>query len=109
MPAAAATGSGSITWAPHPLFLIASALNKMRQPPYVLGGLSILQGYFGAWLRGAERQSDPDLIAFIRAYQLRALRIGKARAAAEIEAERASVWEAPGLTRDSRRPMNPAG
>ena len=89
-------GFGQYYMGTHPLFLIASAINKMRQPPYILGGLAILQGYFGAWLRGAPQQGDKALIPFIRAYQLRALRVGKARAAAEIEAERAGLWQMQG-------------
>ncbi len=88
-------GFGQYYMGTHPLFLIASAINKTRQPPYVTGSLSMLRGYFGAWLRRVPRQSDAELIPFIRAYQLRALRVGKARAAAEIEAERASAWQAP--------------
>ncbi|MEL6210447.1 MAG: glycosyl transferase family 2, partial [Pseudomonadota bacterium] len=71
-----------------------SALNKMRQPPLITGGLAILQGYFGAMLRREAQHADPDLRAFIRAYQRRALRVGKARAAAEIEAAQASAWTA---------------
>lgn len=86
-------GFGQYYMGTHPLFLIASAINKMRQPPYVTGGLSILQGYFGAWLRGDPQQSDPELIRFIRAYQLQALRVGKARAVADIEAERIGIWQ----------------
>ncbi|WP_027260243.1 glycosyltransferase family 2 protein [Sedimentitalea nanhaiensis] len=88
-------GFGQYYMGTHPLFLIASAINKLRQPPYVTGSLSMLRGYFGSWLHRVPQQSDADLIPFIRAYQLRALRVGKARAAAEIEAERASVWQAP--------------
>jgi hypothetical protein len=45
----------------------------------------MLWGYAGAWLKGARQLDDPELRAFIRAYQRRALRVGKARAAAEIE------------------------
>lgn len=86
-------GFGQYYMGTHPLFLIASAINKMRQPPYVTGGLSILQGYVGAWLHNDPRQSDTDLIPFIRAYQLRALRVGKARATAEIEAEQEEFWQ----------------
>jgi hypothetical protein len=52
----------------------------------------MLQGYLGAWLRGARQLDDPELVAFIRAWQRRALRVGKARAVAEVEAERASLW-----------------
>ena len=86
-------GFGQYYMGTHPLFMLASALYRMTRPPYVTGGLSMLLGYAGAWMRGAERQSDTALIAFIRAYQLRALRIGKAAAVAEIEAERATAWD----------------
>ena len=86
-------GFGQYYMGTHPLFIVASAINKMRQPPYILGGLAIIQGYFTSWLRGVKRQGDQDLIAFIRSYQLRALRVGKARAAAEIESERAGIWQ----------------
>lgn len=87
-------GFGQYYMGTHPLFLIASAVNKMRQPPFVLGGLAMLQGYFGAMLRRAPRHGDTDLVGFIRSYQLQALRHGKARAVARIEAERAEGWMA---------------
>lgn len=87
-------GFGQYYMGTTPLFLIASALNKMRQPPYLLGGFAMLQGYFGAMLRRTPRHGDDELVAFIRAYQRRALRMGKARAVAEIEAERAPLWTA---------------
>lgn len=85
-------GFGQYYMGTHPLFLIASAVNRMRYRPFVLGGLAMLQGYFGAMLRRVPRHGDADLIAFIRAYQLQALRHGKAGAVARIEAERAGVW-----------------
>jgi hypothetical protein len=75
-----------------PIYLVASALNKMRQRPYVLGGFAIVQGFFGAMLRQDAQHNDPELRAFIRAYQRRALFVGKAQAASEIEMERASLW-----------------
>lgn len=76
------------------LFILASVVNKMRQRPYVLGGLAIAQGYFGAMLKGVKRQEDAELRQFIRRYQMRALMVGKARAVAEIEADRAALWSA---------------
>ena len=84
-------GFGQYYMGTHPLFLIASAINKARQRPYVLGGLAMLQGYFVAMFRRAERHGDKELIAFIRAYQRRALVVGKAKAVAEIEASRADM------------------
>ena len=85
-------GFGQYYMGTGPLFLLASAVNKMRQKPYVLGSLAIVQGYLGAMLRGSKRLDDLELRAFIRAYQRRALMVGKARAVAEIEEDRAALW-----------------
>ncbi|MEM8843357.1 MAG: glycosyltransferase family A protein, partial [Pseudomonadota bacterium] len=67
------------------LYYCATCLFRMAEPPYVLGGLAMLQGYLQAWMRGDRQLDDPELRAFIRDYQRRALRKGKARAVAEIE------------------------
>ncbi|KIC41656.1 glycosyl transferase family 2 [Ruegeria sp. ANG-R] len=85
-------GFGQYYMGTGPLFLLASAVNKMRQKPYVLGGLAIVQGYFGAMFRGVEQHGDVELRRFIQSYQRRALLVGKARAVAEIEMDRASKW-----------------
>jgi hypothetical protein len=77
-----------------PLYYLATCVFRMAEPPYVLGGLAMLQGYLGAWLLGARQLEDRALVRFIRAYQRRALRVGKARAVAEIEADRKGVWQA---------------
>jgi len=74
------------------LYYLATCVFRMADPPYVLGGLAMLQGYVMAWARGERQLNDPELIAFIRDYQRRALRLGKARAVAEIEHARAPLW-----------------
>ena len=84
-------GFGQYFMGTDPLYFTATAAYRGLEPPYILGGLAMLQGYFGAWLRGERRLDDPRLVAFIRAYQRRALRVGRARAIAEIEAERAHL------------------
>ena len=86
-------GAGQYYMGSDPLYFIATAINRMRHPPYLLGGLATLQGYFGAMVRRAPRHEDEDLRAFIRGYQRRALIVGKSRAVAEIEADKASLWE----------------
>ena len=73
-------------------FFTATCILRMAHPPYVAGGLATWWGYVGAWVRGAKRHDDPELRAFIRAYQRRALRVGKARAIADINADRAKIW-----------------
>ena len=78
-------GRGQWFMGSDPLFYLATCIFRMAEPPYVTGGLSMLWGYVGAWLKGARQLDDPELRAFIRAYQRRALRVGKSRAVAEIE------------------------
>ncbi len=87
-------GFGQHFMGTHPLFMLASAVNKARQPPVILGSLAMLQGYFAAMLRGDRRLEDKDLVGFIRRYQLRALRVGKVRAIKEIEDAQAGSWKA---------------
>jgi biofilm PGA synthesis N-glycosyltransferase PgaC len=84
-------GFGQYYMGSDPLFYTATCVFRMVEPPYVLGGLAMMQGYIGAWLRGARQHEDTELRSFIRTYQRRALRKGKAHAVAEIEAERAGL------------------
>jgi glycosyltransferase involved in cell wall biosynthesis len=81
-------GFGQYFMGTDPLYFTATAVFRSIEPPYILGGLSMLQGYFGAMLRRDRQLDDPELRKFIRAYQRRALRVGRARAVAEIEADR---------------------
>jgi hypothetical protein len=52
----------------------------------------MLQGYLGAWLRGERQLDDPELRAFIRRYQRKALVKGRARAVAEIERRQEAIF-----------------
>jgi hypothetical protein len=84
-------GAGQWFMGSDPIYFTATALWKMAHPPYITGGLASLQGYLGAWLRGAKQYGDPELRAFIRRYQRRALLGGKTRAVAMAEAERENL------------------
>ncbi len=79
-------GFGQYFMGTDPLYFIATAAFRALEPPYILGGLAMLQGYFSAWLRGEKRLDDPELRAFIRAYQRRTLSVGRTRAMAELDA-----------------------
>ncbi|MGF1551789.1 MAG: glycosyltransferase family 2 protein [Paracoccaceae bacterium] len=85
-------GEGQWYMGSDPLFYAATCAFRMAEPPYVIGGLWMLWGYARGWLTGRPRHDDPDLVAFVRAYQRRALFRGKTRAVAEIEAERAALF-----------------
>ena len=83
-------GFGQYFMGTDPLYFLATAVFRALEPPYILGGLSMIQGYVGAWLRRAPRLEDAELRAFIRRYQRRALRVGRAQAVAEIAAEQSA-------------------
>ena len=87
-------GFGQYFMGSDPLYFFATAVFRALEPPYVLGGLSMLQGYIGAWIRGEKRLDDPELRVFIRRYQRRALLVGRKKAVAEIESDRAALWHA---------------
>ena len=78
-------GFGQYYMGSDPLYFLATGLYRMAHPPYVLGGLATIQGFVAAWLRGEKQHGDAELRRFIRAYQRRALKVGKAKAVLEIE------------------------
>lgn len=87
-------GFGQYYMGSDPLYFVATGLYRMAHPPYVLGGLATIQGYFGAWMRREQQHEDAELRRYIRDYQRRALRVGKSRAVAELEARAAGTWAA---------------
>lgn len=75
-------GKGQYHIGTHPLFfLLSSAYRAVRQKPYVTGTLYAIWGYAKAALDGEPRFGDREMIRFIRAYQMKALRAGKREAA----------------------------
>lgn len=86
-------GFGQYFMGTDPLYFTATAAFRAMEPPYVLGGISMLMGYFGAMLRRDKRLDDPELRAYIRRYQRRALVKGRAKAMAESEAEGAARFQ----------------
>lgn len=67
------------------LFMVASAIYRMNEKPYVLGSLAILWGWIKSALQGKPRYNDLEFRHFLRRYQMRALLIGKKRAIEEIQ------------------------
>ena len=79
-------GFGQYFMGTSPLYMVASAAYRTVRPPYLRGGLGMLVGYFGAWLRGAPQYDDPAFRAFLRRYQRECLLYGKREATRRIEA-----------------------
>lgn len=65
------------------LFMVASALYRVNEKPYVLGSLAILWGWVKSALQGKQRYEDMEFRKFLRRYQWRALLVGKKRAIEE--------------------------
>jgi GT2 family glycosyltransferase len=58
----------------HPIWQIFRSAYQVTRPPYVIGGLLLLVGYFWAFLRVKERPISPELVRFNRAEQMSRLR-----------------------------------
>lgn len=76
-------GTG-LTW------MIATAIYRIPEKPYVIGGLFILYGWLRSWLLRRPRYDEAGFRDFLRRYHKRALWIGKHRAIAEIDARNRS-------------------
>lgn len=66
------------------LWMVATAVFRIPEKPYVIGGLFILWGWLRSWLKGLPRYEEPGFRDFLRRYQRRALLVGKKRAIEEI-------------------------
>jgi hypothetical protein len=58
----------------HPAYLLASALYRLFERPWVLGGLCIVVGYVQAALRRQPRYDDPEFRDFLRRWQTNELK-----------------------------------
>jgi poly-beta-1,6-N-acetyl-D-glucosamine synthase len=68
------------------LYMLANAINRLAEKPYVLGSLAMLWGWLSSAFQGKPRYDDPEFRRFLRAYQRRALLVGKRRAIEELHA-----------------------
>lgn len=73
-------GYGQYFMGTGPVFMLASAVFRLNQKPYVLGSLAMLWGWFKAALQRKPRYQDLAFRRFLRRYQWRALLLGKRRA-----------------------------
>ncbi|MCF3933453.1 glycosyltransferase family 2 protein [Acuticoccus sp. M5D2P5] len=87
-------GLGQYVMGSDLLYFTATCAFRSLEPPYLLGGLNMFIGYVNAWRTGEKQLPDPQLRAFIRRYQRRALLVGRRRAVAEIEARTEPEWRA---------------
>lgn len=69
-------GRGQWFMGTHPLYIFASGIFRMRERPFLLGGLCIIGGYFEGWLKGQERYNDLNFRKHLHAWQLKRIGLG---------------------------------
>lgn len=69
------------------IYMLANAINRINEKPYLLGSLAMLWGWLSSAFKGKPRFDDPEFRKFLRRYQWRALLVGKKRAIDEIHRE----------------------
>lgn len=62
------------------LWMLATAIYRIPEKPYLVGGALILWGWLKSALQGKPRYDDAAFQAFLRTYQWNALRFGKKKA-----------------------------
>lgn len=86
-------GFGQYYLGTDPLYLLASAVFRLKDSPFILGSLAICWGYFKCFFNGTKRQEDKKLIEFIRAFQWKSLTKGKIKAMEIFEKNQESEWD----------------
>lgn len=79
-------GYGQYFMGTGPLYMLANALNRINERPYVLGSAAMLWGWLRSAIARQPRYDDAEFRRFLRSYQSRVLWAGKRRAIADIEA-----------------------
>ncbi len=67
------------------LYMLASAIYRLSEKPYVLGSLAVLWGWIKSAATLKPRYDDLEFRRFLRKYQLRALVFGKNKAIHELQ------------------------
>jgi biofilm PGA synthesis N-glycosyltransferase PgaC len=70
------------------IYMLANAVNRLNEKPYVLGSLAMVWGWLWSALQRKPRYNDLEFRRFLRRYQWRALLVGKKRAIEELQQER---------------------
>ncbi|MDY7578253.1 glycosyltransferase family A protein [Herbaspirillum sp. RTI4] len=67
-------GRGNWYMGYHPLYAVVAGLNRMREKPYVIGGLLMIYSYFLSALRGLPRYEHPEFRRYLRNWQMQRLK-----------------------------------
>ena len=58
----------------HPLYALASSLFRMREKPFVIGGVLIMVGFIKAYFQRVPRYDNPEFRAYLQKWQIDTLK-----------------------------------
>lgn len=67
-------GTGNWYMGYHPLYAIATGIYRMREKPYIIGGLLMIYGYFSSAINNMPRYENPEFRRYLQNWQLRRLK-----------------------------------
>lgn len=70
-------GRGQYFMGTHPLYIIAIAIYRSLERPFVIGGLSILTGYISSAIKKARRYGDAEFRRSLHAWQMERMKLGQ--------------------------------
>ena len=70
-------GWGQYFMGTHPLYVLAVGVYRMRERPFVVGGILIVLGYLKGWVTRTPRYDHPGFRKSLRAWQFERLKLGK--------------------------------
>jgi poly-beta-1,6-N-acetyl-D-glucosamine synthase len=86
------SGYGQWFMGTDPLFMLSSALLRIRDEPVIAGSANVLAGYVGAAMRRLPHYGDKQFRSELRRFQRESLVLGKSRAIRRWEDRTASRW-----------------
>ncbi len=58
----------------HPLFILLKAVRRVFAPPYLVGSVAQMTGYFGLWCLRSSRDATSDIVDFVQREEFAKLR-----------------------------------
>lgn len=65
-------------------YLLASAVSRVNERPYVVGSLAMVWGWLSSFVKRVPRYEDPEFRSFLRRYHRRVMLSGKQRALRDV-------------------------
>ncbi len=79
-------GRGKYFMGSAPYYVLAASVFRMKDRPFVTGGMNIFYGYLKTAWEGGRRYDNPRYLKYVRRFELLQLLLGKGRAARVVNA-----------------------